>query len=116
MRYTVRHRTFYQYGQKMSSGQSLGHLTPRSTPLQTVLSSTISVDPEPEERDQWLDTFGNPVSAFTITQPHDTLEVTATCEVEVSVPQLVPIEDPWEHVMARMSASFTTDDVQAQQF
>ena len=84
MRYSVRHRTFYEYGERMSSGQSLGHLTLRGTPNQTVLSSVVDVHPQPEEQSAWLDAFGNPVTSFTITAPHDTLEVVATSEVDVT--------------------------------
>lgn len=116
MRYTVRHRTFYKYGERMSSGQSLGHLTPRMTPHQTLISSTIAVNPEPEEHSDWVDAFGNTVNAFTITSPHETLEVVADSEVEVTVPVLEEIDEPWETVMSRLPSGFGAVDVDAQQF
>ena len=116
MNYSVRHRTFYRYGQKMSSGQSLGHLTPRSTPWQVVRSSSIEIEPVPEERDVWSDAFGNPVDSFTITTPHDTLEVIAHCDVDVTIPDLPMIEEPWESVMARTATGTSTDDLDAQRF
>ena len=116
MRYLVRHRTFYLYGEKMSSGQSLGHLTPRATPHQTVNSSSMLVDPEPEDRSSWLDAFGNPVDSFTITSPHETLEVIATSQVDVVVPELQVVDEPWETIMARLPSGFGKIDVDAQQF
>ena len=116
MRYTVRHRTFYKYGERMSSGQSLGHLTPRMTPHQTLISSTIAVNPQPEEQSDWVDAFGNTVNAFTITSPHETLEVVAQSEVEVTVPVLPSIDEPWETVMSRLPSGFGAVDVDAQQF
>jgi len=115
-RYSVRHRTFYRYGERMSSGQSISHLTPRSTDRQQLVSSDITVFPEPEERDQWLDAFGNRVDSFTITAPHDTLEVIATSIVDVTVPAVPVIEAPWEQIMARVSVGSTVDEIEAQQF
>lgn len=116
MRYSVRHRTFYRYGERMSSGQSIGHLTPRSTPHQTVISSSIEVHPTPEDHSSWLDAFANPVDSFTIATPHDTLEVIATSEVDVRVPVLPAVDDAWEHVMSRLPSGFGKADVDAQQF
>ena len=116
IRYAVRHRTFYHYGERMSSGQSLGHLTPRSTPHQTVNSSGLDVRPQPEEHSQWLDAFDNPVDSFTITSPHETLEVVATSQVDVVVPDVPQVDEPWETVMSRLPSGFGTLDVDAQQF
>ena len=116
MRYSVRHRTFYRYGEKMSSGQSLGHLTLRATPNQHVIESSIEVSPTPEDITEWSDAFGNPVNSFTITEPHDTLEVVANSLVDVSVPTLPESDEPWERTMARFSTGSTQDDVEAQQF
>ncbi len=116
MRYTVRHRTYYQYGERMSSGQSIGRLTPRSTPNQTVISSSLEVHPDPEDRSSWIDAFGNPVDSFTITSPHNTLEVIATSVVDVSVPALPVVDEAWEVVMARLPSRFGALDVEAQQF
>jgi transglutaminase-like putative cysteine protease len=116
MRYSIRHRTSYRYGEKMSSGQSLGHLTLRATPHQQVITSSIAVSPEPEDITEWLDAFGNPVSSFTITEPHDSLEVVASSLVDVTVPALPDSDEPWERTMARFSTASGRDDVEAQQF
>ncbi|MEO6125310.1 MAG: transglutaminase family protein [Ilumatobacteraceae bacterium] len=116
MRYSIRHRTFYRYGEKMSSGQSLGHLTLRATPNQTVIESSIEVNPQPEDQVEWLDAFGNPVNSFTITEPHDTLEVIARSIVDVTVPVLPNGAEPWERTMARFSTGSTQADIDAQKF
>jgi len=115
-RYSIRHRTFYRYGEKMSSGQSLGHLTLRTTPNQTVLASSIAVDPVPEDCTEWLDAFGNPVYSFTITAPHDTLEVVASSVVDVTVADMPSSDEPWERLMARFSTGSSQRDIDAQQF
>lgn len=116
MRYAVRHRTYYEYGERMSSGQSIGHLTPRSTPNQNIVTSSLEVHPDPEDRSSWADAFGNPVDSFTITSPHDTLEVVATSTVDAAVPALPDVNDAWEIVMSRLPSRFGPADVEAQQF
>jgi transglutaminase-like putative cysteine protease len=100
----------------MSSGQSLGHLTPRTTPHQVLLDSSIEIAPEPDERDAWVDAFGNPVDAFTIAAPHDELDVVSTSTVDVTIPDVPDIDTPWEVVMGRLAASFAAEDVDAQLF
>ena len=115
-RYSVRHRTFYRYGQKMSSGQSIGHLRPRDTPNQDVVSASIAVEPAPEDRTSWIDSFGNPVDSFTITARHETLEVVSMCSVDVRVPIVPALDEPWENVMAAMSTGLSDDEISAQQF
>src|SRR5262245_57653613 len=116
MLYRIRHRTFYRYGERMSSGQSVGHLTPRSTPRQRVLASTIDVRPEPEERIEWIDSFGNPVNSFVFAALHDSLEVVASSDVEVTVQRAADIDEPWELVMARLASGTSADDLDAQLF
>ncbi len=116
MRYSVRHRTFYRYGERMSSGQSLGHLVPRNTPHQTLITSSVHVDPEPEETAEWADAFGNTVTSFTLTSPHETLEVIADSEIDVVVPVVPDVDDPWESIMGRMAGGLNQDDLDAQQF
>ena len=116
MRYRVRHRTYSRYGERMSSGQSLGHLTPRETAHQKLVSSSITVSPEPEETSTWVDAFGNSVNSFTITSPHEWLEVVATSVVDVTVPVLPVIDEAWETIMARLAGGFGKVDVDAQQF
>jgi transglutaminase-like putative cysteine protease len=116
MKYSVRHRTLYHYGQTMIGGQSIGHLTPRETPWQTSHSASVAVYPVPEEREQWRDRFANPVDGFTITSPHDTLEVISCCDVTVTVPEAPVIDEQWEAIVARTATTSSADDLDAQQF
>ncbi len=43
----------------------------------------LTVDPEPEVADDWLDFYGNMVHSFTVQKPHRRLMVTAVSKVEV---------------------------------
>lgn len=99
MRYEVRHTTIYDYEESVSSSYGEAHLLPRELPTQRVLSRELTVDPEPEDRHDRVDWFGNPASYFSIQHPHDRLEVTASSTVEV-----LPREVTDEHL--RLSAAW----------
>ncbi len=104
IRYRVVHRTTYDYGATMLDGYSVGHLLPRQTPWQDVVSSSIVTDPANDEYDEHVDVFGNRVAQIGLHRPHDRLAVTAECEV-VARPVESPRDDPaWERVASTLSA------------
>lgn len=99
MRYTITHRTLYQY----SSGVVLCHnearLLPRETPWQLCRPSQIRIRPRPALSSERLDFFGNRVLYFAIQDVHYRLEVTVATEVRVLNER--PFDDasaspPWE--------------------
>jgi transglutaminase-like putative cysteine protease len=102
-RLRVRHRTSYRYGAMMSSGVTLVRLRPRDTPHQRVVESRIVVDPEPGERDEWTDAFGNLVVLARAREPHDHLEVLAESVVDVADPVERGTGPPWEDVVAQLA-------------
>lgn len=83
MRYTITHRTLYQY----SSGVVLCHnearLLPRETPWQLCRPSQIRIRPRPALSIERQDFFGNRVLYFAIQDVHYRLEVTVATEVRV---------------------------------
>jgi transglutaminase-like putative cysteine protease len=83
MRYTITHRTLYQY----SSGVALCHneaqLLPRETPWQLYRPSQIRIKPRPALSVERVDFFGNRVLYFAIQDIHHRLEVTVATEVRV---------------------------------
>jgi len=83
MRYTITHRTLYQY----SSGVVLCHneaqLLPRETPWQLYRPSQIRIKPRPALSVERVDFFGNRVLYFAIQDIHHRLEVTVATEVRV---------------------------------
>lgn len=85
IRYRIVHRTEYHYGAPMTASHTVARLTPRDTGTQHVLSSSLAVTPVPEQLSH-LDEFGNRLSYLAVTEPHDTLVVTATSEVDVEPP------------------------------
>lgn len=107
-RFRVVHRTEYRYGRPMADGFTATHLAPRPTPHQSVLSTVLHIDPQPDEFDAAHDSYGNPVALFAVHHPHETLLVESTIEVDVSVPPPVPWSPPWDDVAA-VAAGATGD-------
>ena len=99
-RYRIEHRTTYRYSQPMSDGYTVAVLTARETPFQRVLHAAVTVHPEPDERDEHDDLFGNRVTFVGVHRPHDELTVLATSEVHVVEPPEFGAGPAWEDVVA----------------
>jgi transglutaminase-like putative cysteine protease len=100
MLYAVTHTTTYAYADAVSLCHNLVHLRPRAVPWQTCRDSQLIVTPEPRTVTHQLDYFGNPISLFTIQEPHKKLQITATHRIETA-PALVPQGargESWEQV------------------
>lgn len=85
-RYRIHHVTRYRYDQQMEACYNRALLRPRSTAQQQVLSSTVTVSPEPELVSEHLDYFGNH-SLYLETR-------TAATELEVVAEHVVVIDRP----------------------
>jgi len=96
IRYRVRHRTDYRYGEAMSRGHTVTHLVPRTGSNQVVNRWSVAVDPEPDERFEFGDAFGNLVVQFVVATPHHRLSIVAESEVDVAVPVASPDRTPWD--------------------
>jgi len=83
MIYAIKQTTSYRYASAVPFARHLLHLAPRSGPSQEVLSSEISVDPAPREREEGEDFFGNKVTHIAIEVPHRSLTVANAAEVRV---------------------------------
>jgi transglutaminase-like putative cysteine protease len=118
--YDVTHRTTYAYGVRMSSGVSVAHLTPRATPLQRVLASTLTIAPEPDERRDWDDVFANHATFVSLHRGHDALELAATSTVAV-VPSSFDlarsrIDRPWDTVVVQLDSDLSAAGIEARSF
>ena len=81
--YAVEHETRYAYRVPVSQSWQLAHLTPRELPWQKVLSHALRIEPEPDERNDRVDAFGNGVTHFGVHALHPLLCVDMHCEVDV---------------------------------
>ncbi len=84
MLYAVTHTTTYSYADPVSLCHNLVHLRPRQAPRQTCQHSTLIVRPEPRSLQHHHDYFGNPISLFTIQEPHKKLQITAKHRIAVA--------------------------------
>ena len=89
MRYRVRHTTTYAYSNAVSVCHNQLHLCPRQCPHQTCTFHELLVFPEAALVSRSVDYFGNPVTFFTLQEPHQALTMTAN-----SVVELAPVEAP----------------------
>ena len=85
VRFSVVHRTEYSYGSPMADGYTVAHLLPRETPHQHVESSSVDVQPQPDESEEQVDAFGNRVLRIGVHHAHDHLSVVSRCVVSIDV-------------------------------
>lgn len=81
--YRVVHSTRYEYDDAVTSSYGRCYLSPRDVPGQRVLEHEITIDPEPSDRSEGVDAFGNIDTFFHVTTPHTALEVRGSSLVEV---------------------------------
>ncbi len=93
-RYRVVHTTTYRYQSKVSLSYGQLCVLPREFDGQRCMSSQVEVMPAPGDTRQRVDFFGNRVAYFAVETAHDTLEITADSEVEVSGPRPGRFDEP----------------------
>ncbi|BDH57238.1 hypothetical protein MTP03_21770 [Tsukamurella sp. PLM1] len=74
-RYRVVHETTYRYDAEVTSSFGRCYLAPRDLPDQRVEEHTITIGPEPTDRSEGVDAFGNTDTYFHVTTPHTELTV-----------------------------------------
>ena len=119
MKYRVVHKTEYCYGITVSQCHNLAHLRPRNLDAQQCLGYRLQIDPLPMDHAEHEDFFGNHVSYFSITQPHQILTVTATSEIQLETGHdlLALSQDmPWDKVRTRLVEPLTESDRENLQF
>jgi transglutaminase-like putative cysteine protease len=106
MKYRVVHKTEYFYSGTITQCHNLAHLRPRSLPGQQCLTHRLEIDPAPVDYAEYDDFFGNPVSYFSVQQPHRLLKVVAVSELSLDeeAEQLPLYNDlAWDEVRARLA-------------
>ena len=116
--YFVRHRTTYRYQQDVSHSWHLAHLKLRTTPLQAMQDSTVTLSLEAASTESRQDYFGNPCDWFSIDQPHTHLEILAESHVRVEPRRDHVSRDslPWENVRTLLESPGTEAERAAVQF
>lgn len=118
-RFAVTHTTTYRYQSAVSSSYGQACLLPRAFSEQSVISSSLRVQPQPAHMNTRLDAFGNLLSYFEVREPHQLLEVTAISEVDIVRPhdQFPPAaQDSLAEVGRKVSELVAADRVEAARF
>ena len=103
IRYHVSHRTTYEYSSPMTDGYTVAFVLPRPTPHQMVERAIVDVDPEPDERVEHIDAFGNRALQLGVHHHHSSLTVCATSDVVVE-PMVIDVDGPaWETVASQVT-------------
>lgn len=118
MLYQITHTTTYEYSAPVTLCQNLAHLTPRETAEQHCRQTTLLIQPQPAVLSSRTDYFGNQLTFFSVQEPHRTLSITASHEVEVFPratvdPQSTPA---WEVVRDRLRTNRDVASLEAYQF
>ncbi len=118
MLYHIVHTTTYQYSELVSLCHNALHLEPRSSIRQQCHSVELDVRPEPGQVQQQLDYFGNPLTCFTIQQPHGQLVLRAESWVEVTPPEALDLRatPAWETVRDELRCDRCSAALDAYQF
>jgi transglutaminase-like putative cysteine protease len=118
MIYRVTHRTTYSYEDPVSVSHHLVRLTPRDMPGQHCHETLISILPEPVATSTQDDYFGNIQTFFTLQEPHDSLTVEASSELEVFTLRRrdFSLSPPWENVVESLVDDSSDDGLDAYQF
>ena len=118
MTYQIVHKTTYKYKHPVSLGDHVTYLTPRLKPNQVCTAHELRVTPAPAEMIERLDYFGNPVTFFTIQEPHEELSIEARSRVAIDSPSVQwPQRAPaWDEIVHNLPADFSSDGLDAYQF
>lgn len=87
-RYAVRHRTAYTYTEPVIRCYERGFLSLRPTPTQEIISTTLTVEPEPTIVTERIDWLGNPSHYVEVHGPHTILAVQKEAIVDIAWPRV----------------------------
>ena len=100
----VTHETRYAYTPSVETAQHLAHLRPLVTASQALLEHRLEITPEPAQRSESTDAYGNARAFFALESTHESLSVVAHSLVRTPPPVLdaaASRELPWEQVRER---------------
>ena len=118
MRYRVRHTTTYAYTDAVSVSHNVLHLTPRECRHQRCSMHELLIYPKPAFVNQAEDYFGNPVTFFSLQEPHEALTMTANSTVDITPVVWPEPHDtpPWGQVQAQLRQDRSRESLNAYQF
>jgi transglutaminase-like putative cysteine protease len=93
MLYDITMKITYEYEVGASGARHVVRVLPLTLPKgQRLIAGTVGVDPQPEERTDFIDFFGNPASSISFRKSHQELEIRMQARVQVdALPALADI-------------------------
>jgi len=118
LNYRVRHTTTYRYEDPVSVSHHIVRLTPRNLPKQICRASHLSIQPAPPVTSTYFDYFGNTLTTFTLSEPHDCLVVQTDSDLAVQAvePPDFSHSAPWETVRESLAGDHSDEALSACQF
>jgi transglutaminase-like putative cysteine protease len=105
MIYDIRQVTTYHYASSVAYARHVLRLTPIDRMGQRVHAAAVDIEPEPVERREGHDFFGNRLTWIELNEPHDTLSVRVAARVAVKRDIVVEASPAWEDVRDAAFAS-----------
>lgn len=96
-RLRIEHTTGYRYDAPVIASYNEARLTPITDVDQLTVEARVTTSPRAEQQRYW-DYWGTQVTAFDVHEPHDELEVTATCTVDTADARPLPSVPGWDVV------------------
>lgn len=116
MKYSVRHQTRYLYSDDVAISYNRVHSQPRPCPWQSYGQAGLSIVPEPAFLAKQTDFFGNPVTFFTVQEPHHELCVTVHFEANVKERVYQESGCSWEQLAETLRRPSDLLSLEASQF
>lgn len=89
MQYDIRLQLHYDYARSSGGSRHQIRVVPHSIDgVQRVVASSLSFDPAPAERSDFVDFFGNNATSISFREEHETLDIRMSARVDVSRPDL----------------------------
>jgi transglutaminase-like putative cysteine protease len=93
------------------------HLRPRDLGYQCVHYAHVEIEPKPDSRNSWLDSFGNHTEFFSIEHLHPRLSVVAHSVVERSSPSInINASPTWQQLVGIIQTSRDPLTIEAREF
>ena len=98
----VVHETLYDYAPAVRTAQHMAHLRPWERDGQQLLRHELRIAPEPKQRSESMDVFGNMRCFFGLPATHEELRVVADSVVSTAAHELPETSLSWEEARERL--------------
>ena len=102
MKLHVVHETRYDYAPAVRTARHIAHLKPSNMAGQRLISHELAVSPEPAQRSEVADVWGNTRTYFSMLSQHDELKIVARSTVDTAPAPSIASSMRWEDARERM--------------